>query len=102
TGCWAAKMTAPAAREMVFNKNTHAEDCQSPHGLMERFYQHSKCWPSLYRHPGPGPSNEKALGWWDGEVPRLDLNNNPINPAATTTLPQDWPVVVASPSKSSP
>lgn len=31
---------------------------------------------------------------WDGEVPRFDLNGNPINPQATTS-PSDWPVVTA-------
>ena len=31
--------------------------------------------------------------WWDGEVPRYDVNGVAINPDATGTNPPDWPVV---------
>lgn len=35
-----------------------------------------------------------AVSVYDGEVPRYDVNGNPINPASTVS-PDDWPVVKA-------
>lgn len=33
---------------------------------------------------------------WDGEVPRYDVNGNPINPAANYgSFPKSWPVITA-------
>lgn len=30
---------------------------------------------------------------WDGEVPRYDTDQRPINPSSTVTQPTNWPVV---------
>src|SRR5436309_1910085 len=37
-------------------------------------------------------SQQTGVVCWDGEVPRYDVQGNPINPSQTVSTPPEWPV----------